>query len=45
MHAQEPEVGTALIAEEWWPILGGCADKCPPEPVKYESIDGSRLAE
>ena len=29
MHAKEPEVGTAvMMAEEWWPILGGCADEC-----------------
>ena len=25
MHANEPEVGTAVMAKEWWPILGGCA--------------------
>ena len=30
MHANGPEVGTAMMADECWPILGGCVDECLP---------------
>jgi hypothetical protein len=28
----------AVMAEEWWPNLGGCADKCPPNRSNTKTL-------